>query len=69
VGDNVKLMVQLAPDAKLDPQSLVSPKSLDVGMSEMLSVVMPYLLSVTTCGVLAVTADRGRFAAPSRLSQ
>jgi hypothetical protein len=63
------MMVQLAPDAKLDPQSLVSPKSLDVGMSEMLRVVMPYLLSVTTCGVLAVPADCGRFAVPSRLSQ
>jgi hypothetical protein len=62
-------MAQPAPDAKLDPQSWVSPKSADAVLSAMLRVVLPYLVSVTTCGVLAVLTDCGRFAAPSRLSQ
>ena len=57
-GVKVRLMVQLAPAATLDPQLLVWAKSLalapETAMLVMLKATLPELLSVTALVVLVV---------------
>jgi hypothetical protein len=53
-GENVTLMVQLALAATLLPQVEVAPNSPVVLMDEMVSLVFPSLVSVTSCGGLVM---------------
>ena len=54
IGENVTLMVQLAPAARLVPQVLVSAKGALVVMPVMLTAVAAVLVSVVVCAALVV---------------
>jgi hypothetical protein len=54
VGENITLMVQFAPDARVEPQVLVSWKFALAAILEIVSVALPELVSVMGIDWLAV---------------
>jgi len=54
LGVKVTVTMQFAPDARVEPQVLVSPKLALAAILTMLSVAVPELLSVTVCAALVV---------------
>jgi hypothetical protein len=56
-GENVTLIVQLAPAFNCDPQVLVSPKFFPAEMLEIARAVLPVLVNVTFWGLLVVPSS------------